>query len=482
MNLLEMSAKRSYLSEQEVSSLLRELELKYDLFRHEVDGYSAWRLLRFWFADSLQNLPLQNALPQWRLLGWFAYYCAKDLPKIIFPKQARYVVKTCASALNENRDGYWKDIYFDDVLEEIGDCFKMDVLNSPLFFDRRKHALIPISISTSLPDLLSSLLAATGMPGGISQVTRTIKKDLSSAPGLPPFNDVAAAFRLRRFYWAKRVYRWLLKCIRPKFVLYEDTGSFSLCAAAQELGIKAIEFQHGVFGRHHPAVMHAWALPYKDKLIVQDKLFLYGEYWKSEIAANDFYGDKLCVVGSARIDRYRIKRRECKSKGSDGGPYKLLVTTQGFAVSELVGMLSRFLSLIPKELDYRLFIKLHPINERDISLYETLYRGNDRVRVFLGTESPSTFDLLAEADLHLSISSACHYDALGLGVPTVVLALPNHEIVLHLVASRQARIAVTPEDIVDIVKECRVITIPPEVSGYYFLPDALPRIKKELAA
>lgn len=482
MNIPETTAKRSYLSEQEVSSLLRELELKYDLFRHEVDGYSAWRLLRFWFADSLQNLPLHNTLPQWRLLGWFAYHGIRDSLKFIFPKQARYVVKTCASALNEYRDGYWKDIYFDDLLEEIGDCFKMDVLNSPLFFDRRKYALIPISISTSLPDLFSSLLAAAGIPGAISQVTRAIKKDLAAAVDLPPFDDVAAAFRLRRFYWAKRVYRWLLKRISPKFVLYEDTGSFSLCAAAQELGIKAIEFQHGVFGRHHPAVLPAWALPYKGKLIVQDKLFLYGEFWKAEIAANGFYGDELCVVGSARIDRYRIKRREYKSKENDGGPYKLLVTTQGFAVSELVGMLSRFISLVHRELDYRLFIKLHPINERDVSVYETLYRGNDRVRVFLGTESPSTFDLLVETDLHLSISSACHYDALGLGVPTVVLALPNHEIVLHLVASRQARLAASPEDIIDIVKECRRITIPLEVSASYFLPDALPRIKEELAA
>ncbi|MDI9569397.1 MAG: hypothetical protein QM278_01480 [Pseudomonadota bacterium] len=457
------------------------MELKYDLFRHEVDGYSAWRLLRFWFADSLQNLPLQGALPKWRLFGWLAYHCIRDLQKFIFPKQARYVVKTCASALNEKRDGYWKDIYFDDILEEIGNCFKMDVLNSPLFFGRRKRALIPISVSTSLPDLISSLLAAIGIPKGISQVTRAIKKDLSFTPGLPPFNDVAAAFRLRRFYWAKRLYRWLLKRVNPRYVLYEDTGSFSLCAAAQELGIKAIEFQHGVFGRHHPAVLPAWALPYKEKLIVQDKLFLYGEYWKSEIAANGFYGDELCAVGSARLDRYRIKRKECKSKDKLGGPCKLLVTTQGFALYELVGMLSRFLSLVPKELDYRLFIKLHPINERDVYVYETLYRGNDRVKVFLGTESPSTFDLLAEADLHLSISSACHYDALGLGVPTVVLALPNHEIVMHLVVSRQARIAATPEEIIDIVKECRSITVPPDVSASYFLPEALPRIKAELA-
>lgn len=482
MNEKNNSPTGSYKTEAEASARLRELEVKYDLFRYTVDGYSAWRLLRFWAALSLQSLPFQKqvVLPKWRRLGKLLFQSVLDLPAFLFPKPARYVVKTFSSALSDKENGCWKDVYFDDLLKEIGNCYKIEVQNNPLFIDRRKAALIPVAITTASIDLLSAIFAKVFRPAGISQVAYRMAADLQDEPDLHVLNSCIIARILYRFYWSKRIYKWLLMRIRPDFVLVADTAEYPIWSAAKELGIKTFEFQHGIFSRNHPDALPGLALPYTSTLIVPHKIFLYGDFWKRELEANGFYEKVLCVVGNIRIDHYRNIRTTYTARNRDDAPCCIMLTTQGFAVRQLISFVSQFLDLAEGQLNYQLYIKLHPIYDRDRSIYDAVFASNQRVQVISGADEPSTFDLLTRADLHLSISSACHYDALGLGVPTVILALPNHEIVLHLVDSGHASLARTPKDLVDIATKWRDISVPPEVSEFYFQPNGAFNIKREL--
>ena len=100
------------------------------------------------------------------------------------------------------------------------------------------------------------------------------------------------------------------------------------------------------------------------------------------------------------------------------------------------------------------------------------------MRIVLGTEMPSTFTLLSQADLHLSIASACHYDALGLGVPTVVVALSGYTVVDRLVALGHAPSVNTPQELVELVAEHQEHIVPQAVREMYFKPGALENIRR----
>jgi hypothetical protein len=481
----ERDSSYTYQTERATAERLRQLEDKYDLFRYRIDGWSAWRLLRFPVALALMNLPLgASARPKtWQRVGRLvtvARFAPQDIPALCFPRRARYVVKTFTSGLSERQGENFKDIYFDDLLTDIGNCFKIEVLNSPVFISRRKAAFIPSDITTCTFELLATTLARSGGPDNITNIAHHFSDCLQQELGLESFGTSHVTRALRHFYWSKRLYARLLKRIRPTYVLVADTDEFAISAAAKEQKIKVIEFQHGVFNRHHPSALPSSAVPYKSHMLVPDRMFLYGQYWKQELEASGFYDQELCPVGSIRMDRYR-ERRATHRTTQPRGACTLVLTSQGLDTRRLVSFVADFLILAEKQhVDFVLYIKLHPIYETSKALYETPQIASERVHVLLATEAPSTFELLAQADLHLTIASACHYDALGLGVPTVILPLTGHEIALHLVEAGHAHLAHTPQDLLDIVSRWREYTVPTEVSEWYFKPGALENIKREL--
>lgn len=470
-----------YKTEEEVSARLKELETQYDLFKYTVDGYSVWRLLRFVVSLSLYTLPFQKQTPsKWLRFCKLLFPGILGLPAFLWPKRARFVVKIVSSALSENENGLWKDVYFDDLLKDLGNYFKIGIRDNPLFNDRYKKALIPIAMTDSTISLLSAIFAKVFRSDDISSVAQKITADLQNEPDFYFLQPRLIAERLHYFYWAKRMYKWLFIRIRPEFVFVTNTTEYALCAAARELGIKTVEIQHGIFGHNHPDALPGSALPYKPTLIVPEKIFLQGDYWELELKTNGFYDKELCPVGSHRMDCCRIRRDSYKKKDRDDATCRIVLTTQGYAVDLLISFISEFLNLAEGQLNYQLDIKLHPFYDRDKTIYDKAFAAHSRIKVISGAEEPSTFDLLTRADLHFSISSACHYDALGLGVPTVVLGLPNHEIVSNLVEAGHAKLARTPKDLFDIAVKWTDFSVPAHVSSYYFKPDAFANIKREL--
>jgi hypothetical protein len=75
-----------------------------------------------------------------------------------------------------------------------------------------------------------------------------------------------------------------------------------------------------------------------------------------------------------------------------------------------------------------------------------------------------------------------HYDALGLGVPTIVLQLPGYETVVDLIEAGHAYLARTPQDLLTFIAGSRNLSVPPEVSTYYFTPGAVQNMLRELNA
>lgn len=477
-----VNSKPKYYSEADTYAKLVALETKYDLFKYSFDGYSTWRLLRSDAALSFHSLSFQRAIApaKWKRFASLLLQGIAELPAFLFPGRARYVVKTYSSVLREKENGKWKDVEFDYLLTEISDVYKLEVQNNPAFNDRKKTALIPVRMTTSGIDLASVILMKRAKPAHIKTASAQMAAVLQQEPELQFFTEDFICSVLSYFYWSKKIHKSLLKRIKPEFVFVSNTSEYSIVAAAQELGIKAIEFQHGVFTRNHKDALPGLALPYKSSLIVPDQLFLFGEFWKKELDKHGLYGDTLRVVGNVRIDHYRKARKAYLQKTGDNHTCRILLTTQGFAVPELIAFVSEFLTLAGEAPDFILHIKLHPGYDTNRSIYDEAFAGNKKVQVIAANDDPATFDLFTMADLHLSISSACHFDALGLDIPTVILALENHEIVLNLVAAGHASLAGTPAELVSIVANWKNLKLPPEVSDFYVKNNGLQNIKQAI--
>lgn len=471
----------AYKTEAQSVARLEELELKAGLFKYQIDGYSAWRLLRFKMAGILQNLPF-SAPSNPPGISWVTerlVYFLREIPVFLFPQRKGVVVKTVSTALSEEENGFYKDIYFDDLFDNGDMCFKIETLNNPGYAKRRKNALFPIAITTALIDLISAVFAFMRIPIHTRYVAAQIHNDIKQEfQGLAPAEkDIQRS--LLRFYWSKRLYKWLLARIQPKITLSADTGEFAFWAASQELGIPAVEFQHGVFSRTHPNALTSTMAAYRGHLLVPNKILLYGEYWKQQLLLNQYYQGELVSVGSPRIDRYRAVRNHILKTNHHEEKVALLLTSQGLDRERLIAFMREFVDVTNSKFQYTLHIKLHPA-EKDKNPYVQAFMGYPQVKILYGFEAPSTFELLVKADLHISIASASHYDALGLFVPTAVLPLAGYELVQNLVDAGHAHALHTPQDLTDLVSNTRDLEVPREISHYYYEPDAVQNIKREI--
>jgi hypothetical protein len=159
----------------------------------------------------------------------------------------------------------------------------------------------------------------------------------------------------------------------------------------------------------------------------------------------------------------------------------VLFTTQGLDTGRVTAFLRQFLEAVQGRAPVQLVIKLHPQHDCNPQVYhDALGAFRDGVSVIPGNEAPSTFELLSGSHVHVSIASATHYDAIGLGVPTVILPFQTHEVALPLSHAGHAHLARTPADLAALVVRARELVLPAGVSEYYFRSNAVSNTLSEL--
>jgi len=261
-------------------------------------------------------------------------------------------------------------------------------------------------------------------------------------------------------------------------VLAADAGERALLQACRRLDIPFIELQHGIFTADHPDALPA-ATGIRDAaaLLLPDALALYGDYWFRRLQGTALGKlGRLVPVGASVIENFR-RLREGKFRAAS--PPRLLVTTQGVDRDSLIEFLARFLGACPAP--FLLTVKLHPAYDVAVAPYSRMLGVDSRVRIIQGCDDPNTYDLLAGADLHLSIASACHYDALGIGTPTAVIGLAGYALVQDLVDAGDALLVREPRELAELVARQGWRPVAPEVSDKYyrrgFVQNLLPLIR-----
>lgn len=451
-------------TEAEAAAVLARFESEHRLFELSVRGISVWRLLRFPVGLALQNLPFEHTpLPRSELLGAFLR-SLRDLARL--PGGVRYVVKSYVSALRiRGNDGY-EDIYFERLLEEAPGGARLFSLNAPGYAGRSGSSSAPAIDCTAVTILGALLARAFPVREGDAAFAR-LSVLMAEVLGLDGFPMQRIRRMFSSFWWQSRLYEWVLRRTGARTALAADTGERALLAACQRLGVRFIELQHGIFTPDHPDALPAYALRTAGaaELLLPDQVALYGDYWlarQSDSALGK--AGRLLSAGSSVIEKFR-ERRAAEYRPSPDSP-RMVVTTQGIDRDALIAFLSRFLALYTGPC--LLTVKLHPAYDSSLELYIKMLGSDSRVQIVGGCDDPNTYELIARSDLHLSIASACHYDALGIGTPTLVIGLAGYPLVRDLLDAGDALFAGSPEDLAEIVSRRAWMPVSEAVSDKYY--------------
>lgn len=435
------------LTENEVAQQLADAEASQRLFSFTLGGVSLWRLLRAPVGHSLQGLGLQAQGQGGRLLLIsHALRSLLGIWRVLLGGRRLFIVKSYSSALRTQKPDGYADVYFDEFLEQVPGGSKWSFCNSSAFAGRELRARIQIDLDITFIQIASAVLAIFFPFHRSASEYAQLASAANRAFGARTLDAGRVRKAYAKFRWQVWFYSLLLGRLRPRAVFVADTGEYALMRAAQLRGIRVVELQHGIFSQDHPDALPAAALTQaRGDLLLPDVLAVYGQYWRDCLSTSALASlDRIVPCGCAAIEEYRSLRAAVQYGASSAGPLRVLLTAQGFSVSELVCFIQEFLlhRVGPIELN----IKLHPIYD-DSGSYAIL-ASDERVHILESGHSMPTHQLIAESDIHLSISSACHYDALALGVPTIVLGLPGHELMRPLVAMGAARFADLPATLV----------------------------------
>jgi hypothetical protein len=435
-------------SESETAEILAEFEDQCGAYELTVRGISVWRLIRAPVGYVLQDLPF--SVPPLPLVDLFAASVRSmwDIWRLS-PQDVRYVVKSYASALRVNGVHGFEDVYFEQLLRKEPGGVWLGSLNAA--GKGRKYPVATASLDCTLIPILGVITARILPLREGAEVFTRLSKELQGRLGVSEFSAQRISHMFSSFWWQSRLFEWLLVRLAPQAVITADSGERAVIAACRRRGIRLVEMQHGVFTPHDPDCLPAVALQIADEkmLLLPDALALYGDYWVAR-HKNTAMGQagRLHAVGAAIIDRYReIRGSQFRS---DPAFPRLVVTSQGLDRDALIRFLADFLKRYSAPCV--LCVKLHPAYDLSLHPYTRTLGADPRVQIFSGSEEPNTFELIASADLHLSIASACHFDALGIGCPTAVLGLAGHEVVFDLAETGNALFADTPADLAAMVQ------------------------------
>lgn len=174
----------------------------------------------------------------------------------------------------------------------------------------------------------------------------------------------------RQFVTEYKYYKVLFRWCQTKRVFVVQNGiRKGLFAAANELGIKLIELQHGQISVNHPAYSYpSECLIPASKIYHPDILLTFGSFWSKN---RNYPGVKDLVIGN---DSYADSIEMPDTHGN-----KKLLVISNHLEGELLA--KRVKEVLARDPEFYFFFKLHPDQYMDYELYKACFEGFDRVEV-----------------------------------------------------------------------------------------------------
>lgn len=452
-------------------ALLQAAEADGQIFEPQIEGFALWPLMRLNAWQVISQVRIGSLHPKlWRRL--LKYPVVLTMPayaayatwqrQTVKRRHCNLLIHSSGAYRTVRRDdGHW-NVYFDDIANHPA------LRDGVLRVEARTRPISPWRVSAPrhlftdafmLDMTLGALVVADNEAVRQAERTLDIFSERMRSAGRPLDSAQHATLRVfilqsaRRFRRGLHWYRRLLADCAPKAIALTSAYSYpAIVAAARERGIPVVEFQHGLIHHEHPGYM--W-LPQtraqRTHLAIPDFIFTYGAYWSDLLTRSGFWlPAEVPAVGSVRMDWLR---RQPAEPTSAPGVLDLVFTTQFATRGWTIPLITEFLERAGAAgLALRLTVKVHRGEHQYIGEYRKLGRQFANVRVMSAYEG-DTLALIAAADAHLSGWSTCHFEAIGLGTPTVVLEADGPDAVRDLDQFSNVYRAQTADQIVAAVRQ-----------------------------
>ncbi len=216
-------------------------------------------------------------------------------------------------------------------------------------------------------------------------------------------------------------------------VTYAEAGGWgrALVLEARRRSVPSIGLQHGFIYRHWLNYLHEpdeiAPLDHDGGCPIPDRTLVFDRYAETHLLeAGQFPPDRVLVTGNARLDdlvlafaQQHASRDDIRQRLGVAADQPLAVLTAKFTeIKDDLGDLVAAVAGLP---EMRLVIKAHPAeNPAD---YDTAIGRAPNISVAAGQDLAP---LLAAADAVVTMNSTVAIDALVLGVPALVIGLPNN--------------------------------------------------------
>jgi len=217
---------------------------------------------------------------------------------------------------------------------------------------------------------------------------------------------------IKKFNISVTIYKLLFKIYKPKAIFVNCYYiRIPVIKAANCLGIKTIEMQHGKIGHSHLAYnIHT----YVDKSFYPDILLTFGEHDKKILEDNPYNPfDKIVAVGAYSLELIE-NRPIAKDLLKITKKYKhtISVSTQ-YTVEEKLAIFFRDIARDNKSIAFLLSLRHYDKN------YYDKFKMPDNVYLFKGEYS--CYDILKACDMHLTSYSTCAIEALSFQKKSILM-------------------------------------------------------------
>ncbi len=231
------------------------------------------------------------------------------------------------------------------------------------------------------------------------------------------FREILRKYNLRHDYregidtFLSKVFAFetMFKHLRPKAIFITDYGNIAATYAAHKLGIRVIEFQHGVIGDGHPYYHPAVKL---NDFFCPDYLLVFG---MNDVKALS-HGNYVSAPNIVPVGNYYLSILTDKEVNKN-----IVNLIDGYEKSVCVptdhathGYLSRFFQSLAHQLPNYVFI----ISPRQLRLATDTYDFPKNVKVITDY---SFQEIVRHCDFNSSTNSTCCIEALALGARNILI-------------------------------------------------------------
>lgn len=454
------------LSIKELCEKLWILEEELNLLDFEIKGVRIWELLRFRvFSELSKELcgysQAQTEMNSFKdkllnVIGLIKNAVTRN------PFKRNYTVDFLLfdHPRKINVNGKNIDIYTDKFIESQSER-KFDVIESPYLW---KHNTSNVRRNRKYTDheilriYMMKKINCFKLTDKELRIIEEIKSEIQSRFGNVSIELQKMTIKyLENFIYKINYYKKLFRKRKPKKIfVVVSYSNIPIIAAAKDLGIEVIEFQHGVITDYHFA--YNFSDPTKKLKYFPDKLLTFGEYW----------GKTKGFPKQTEIEVYGFPYLNQQLKKYNNTPKKskqVLFLSQGTIGKQLSIQARKIAETMP---EYYFVYKLHPGEyDRWKNEYPDLVIASQLENFeVIDNNEKNLYSFFAESEFQIGVYSTSIFEGLTLNCKTILLNLPGIEYMEDLIKHEIVEVANTSDEVKNIIKKYKTKQF---YSDYFFI-------------